>query len=436
MTELDLAVELDLCDSEVIIVVSTCKIARCNRTYKEDSWSNLDSRRQIQWCDVGNSSTNDLVQSHKDNALDVNDMNCPVDIIEESTTPHNESTTEECLETVFHEKEEQVPITISHKSDLIRDDILKDDRSTPCSNIDDEKSQNKSSLSCAEHDAALTLSKLGASVAQNEIDSTYLRSKHTHEDHVGLAIPDDDTHEEGTPDGNLCEGQYFQISSRSHDNDEVKVRRKNKKPLCKNDLTSEDETVEEEEWEEDENPWLGCICGKTHESPTNVFWIQCDECDAWYNCAPKCIGFSKHEAESKGKWKCPECSSTTEESSTDIVMNMTAGSITPIAETKIFGREKIVFSVGTIVEVEDRTWRGSNKPGGVAKIIAVHERRGDEDFDEIFYDVQYVLESRKESDVESHFISINQNVLPDLSSPAGSTRSTRGRGMRRGVQKH
>ena len=80
-----------------------------------------------------------------------------------------------------------------------------------------------------------------------------------------------------------------------------------------------------------------------------------------------------------------------------------------------------IYTEGTIVEVLDRTWVGSNKPGGVAKILASHK----ED-DDILYDVQYVLESRKEVFVESKFISINEDVLPDFSSPAGSTRTTRG----------
>ena len=34
-------------------------------------------------------------------------------------------------------------------------------------------------------------------------------------------------------------------------------------------------------WDDDEDPWLGCICGETHVKPCVVFWIQCDSCDTW-----------------------------------------------------------------------------------------------------------------------------------------------------------
>ena len=70
----------------------------------------------------------------------------------------------------------------------------------------------------------------------------------------------------------------------------------------------EEKTSDEEpEWDDDDNPWLGCICGETHAKPTPVFWIQCDSCDAWYNCAPACIGFDKTEALHQNEWVCPSC---------------------------------------------------------------------------------------------------------------------------------
>ena len=44
---------------------------------------------------------------------------------------------------------------------------------------------------------------------------------------------------------------------------------------------------DEEELDDDGNPALGCVCGEIHDKRCAVFWIQCDECDAWYNVAKR-----------------------------------------------------------------------------------------------------------------------------------------------------
>jgi hypothetical protein len=31
-------------------------------------------------------------------------------------------------------------------------------------------------------------------------------------------------------------------------------------------------------WAEDDDAWLGCVCGEIHPEPVRVFWIQCDDC--------------------------------------------------------------------------------------------------------------------------------------------------------------
>ena len=62
-----------------------------------------------------------------------------------------------------------------------------------------------------------------------------------------------------------------------------------------------------------------------------------------------------------------------------------------------------LFEVGTIVFVQDRTWSGRNDLGGVARIVKVHQPNGeDEDVgdDCATYEVKYVLETRREKDVE------------------------------------
>ena len=59
--------------------------------------------------------------------------------------------------------------------------------------------------------------------------------------------------------------------------------------------------------ESDENPWLGCVCGKTHPHPIKVFWIQCEACEAWYNVAEECVGFNAKTAEGLDEWCCWAC---------------------------------------------------------------------------------------------------------------------------------
>ncbi len=61
------------------------------------------------------------------------------------------------------------------------------------------------------------------------------------------------------------------------------------------------------EGDDDENPWLGCVCGKTHPSPIKVFWVQCEICEAWYNVAEECVGFDGRTAKKMDKWCCWAC---------------------------------------------------------------------------------------------------------------------------------
>ena len=210
------------------------------------------------------------------------------------------------------------------------------------------------------------------------------------------------------------------------------------------------------------------ICFEPH---SNSFL---NSCDAWYNCAEHCVGFSKKEANNKGDWQCPNCapndtpsicrtvdrssypskdeenvqtptknpSSTSKHMSTS--QELLKGEldqtlqITPIPNGNIPNggrlvqsneinekKTKQIYAVGTIVNVTDRMWVGSNKPGGVAKILEVHVEEDKNESDDVYYDVQYVLESRKEFGVESVFVSIDDTVVPGFGSPSGSTRSQR-----------
>lgn len=60
--------------------------------------------------------------------------------------------------------------------------------------------------------------------------------------------------------------------------------------------------------DDDGNPACGCVCGTIHGGSFKVFWIQCDDCNAWYNVARKCVGFTEEEVDKKGKWSCWACS--------------------------------------------------------------------------------------------------------------------------------
>lgn len=60
-------------------------------------------------------------------------------------------------------------------------------------------------------------------------------------------------------------------------------------------------------YDDDDEAWLGCVCGEIHDEPVRVFWIQCDDCRSWYNVAPICVGFKELEASSIGTWVCRAC---------------------------------------------------------------------------------------------------------------------------------
>ena len=179
----------------------------------------------------------------------------------------------------------------------------------------------------------------------------------------------------------------------------------NEMNTCNREVTSR---MEEPEWDDDSNPWLGCVCGETHESPIPVFWVQCDSCDAWFNCATDCVGFSSQDAGHRGDWQCPDC----------LPLDLTAQGEKIIQTSRSSNRGVAVFPTGTVVDVEDRTWAGSNKPGGVARVIAHHVLD-----DDINYDVRYILESRTER-VKGQYVSMNQTMTIGFMSPAKNTRSS------------
>lgn len=89
----------------------------------------------------------------------------------------------------------------------------------------------------------------------------------------------------------------------------------------------------------------------------------------------------------------------------------------------------LVFKEKDVVMVLAREWVGSNKPGGVARVRAVHKVVSDTTGkEELFYDVAYVLTSTKEKRVEAQYVRAYENSTEQekSSTPAlGSRKKSR-----------
>ena len=71
---------------------------------------------------------------------------------------------------------------------------------------------------------------------------------------------------------------------------------------------AESEDEDSKDWDDDENAWLGCVCGEIHSgSRNNIFWIQCEACESWYDVSSNCVGFTQVEAGSIDEWRCWAC---------------------------------------------------------------------------------------------------------------------------------
>ena len=537
MTELDLAVELDLCGQEINIVVATCKYPKVKQGTRQDKkWSSIDSSKHVQWCNIANSPENSPDQTKKIKLPEISEMDSigdktqryketamirttsevvanlgnslettPVSTQKGNTSKTNntayyDNETQACKEQAITTSDTDTKINlgcseedcsvlntqdasnvdcIDYKTQEYKESAItalaadsetnlgsaEEDYSVPkspessdtdciseetqeykgtaattstsgielnradesiavMSNTNDQnKNSNKiatkentktkdSSTTREEHDAAVALLKVGVSMERNLQYSTTLDSKKQLQ-----------TKQDLTDSVKSCYSEKVNQLSQEPSQPIYDNQDTSEESQSQNSISS-DENFEKEDWEDDENPWLGCICGRKHRKSKSVFWIQCDCCDAWYNCAARCLGFSEKEAQSKVKWNCPECSNYRGTSPTTKAMNILDNKPT----TQIASEGVSTFNIGTIVEVTDRTWVGSNKPGGVAKIIDYHEEDN-----EVFYDVQYVLESRKEFGIESEYVTTNGHIVPELSSPAGSTRCSRSKGYRTSV---
>jgi hypothetical protein len=104
--------------------------------------------------------------------------------------------------------------------------------------------------------------------------------------------------------------QLDELSDEDHTIVPNSVPRKNKETtVALKDHTMEASSAEDECGydDDDDDPWLGCVCGKTHPPPIKVFWIQCEGCNAWHNVAQECVGFDASAAEELDEWCCWAC---------------------------------------------------------------------------------------------------------------------------------
>jgi hypothetical protein len=75
-----------------------------------------------------------------------------------------------------------------------------------------------------------------------------------------------------------------------------------------NNSSKETRFEADDSWEEEDDPWIDCVCGESHETDVSMFWIQCDLCRTWLHVSSECVGFDEKEAKKLKKWVCNVCS--------------------------------------------------------------------------------------------------------------------------------
>jgi hypothetical protein len=77
------------------------------------------------------------------------------------------------------------------------------------------------------------------------------------------------------------------------------------------DDDNDDDENSSKDWDEDDNAWLGCVCGKIHmKGSRGVFWIQCESCRSWFDVHETCVGFKEHDVQALPNWTCDACPSS------------------------------------------------------------------------------------------------------------------------------
>ncbi len=156
--------------------------------------------------------------------------------------------------------------------------------------------------------------------------------------------------------------------------------------------TEEDDSVNISLYEGEE-PWLSCICGKTHPSPIHVFWIQCDGCKSWYNVSPKCTGFDQDQAKNLEKWHCPACIKNLLGDDAASVKSKCAQKDTCISKELQNKLEETVENKGRqrIFGVNELVVVNYNLTGDVGKVVQVHIDYDEKGREVVSYDIRYLL---------------------------------------------
>lgn len=371
MTDVELEVELDVAGAEILLTVARCKFPRSiDKTYcGQGVWEHMCSRG-IYWNEIGKpqpanesldatGNSNDLVQyseSKKRNIIADSDkifdgLDNPRFIHELDKSIHAKSEDSMKDKRIEGRRGESTSLVNRGHIDTIHTPDLQMTKNSDTIDTTElfKRPQNEEVVCIDESDKAqynkkdeieLEEESSFSSIESQEIDDSGDISsdcEHTKgkDDTFEFAVAEEEDHEKET-----CEKRYS-LAERRKPNCKIQQKEESygeetntsssvSRLDCEesDDCMMDSESYESNEspaangvekmvesssnekcieWSDDENPWLGCICGQIHEPPIKVFWIQCDCCDSWFSCNSDCLGFNQKEANTMKKWECPSC---------------------------------------------------------------------------------------------------------------------------------
>jgi hypothetical protein len=192
---------------------------------------------------------------------------------------------------------------------------------------------------------------------------------------------------------------------------------------------------------DDGNAWCACVCGEVHKKRgvhKEIFWIQCECCQTWYDSSSRCLGFSQRRAESVywTCWGCPEekaCQPESQGTDASTGSKPQRVSSSPIRTEKgrcnsrsparkkrknekgdrsqsggaarisvypLVKSERVheVFAEADLVFVDEHAWPGVNNPEGIAEVLKAYI---DDDGDQV-YDIRYIVGGKRKGVLTEH----------------------------------